>query len=116
MSGKTLEELAEAVAKLDRYYLMKLSFDKPPQFLLDLLTAAMLLIGEENPTWATIKHNLPRTDGRGLMDLVVEYDPTDVSAATKAKARDLLSKYTLEHMRSPFTATVFEWAMAAVNA
>ncbi|KAH3698453.1 uncharacterized protein LOC127862978 [Dreissena polymorpha] len=116
MSGKTLEELAEAVAKLDRYYLMNLSFNKPPQFILDVMTAAMLLIGEENPTWATIMRNLPRTDGKGLMEMVVEYDPSDVSDATKAKARDLLSKYTLEHMRFPFTATVFEWAMSAVNA
>ncbi|KAH3698450.1 uncharacterized protein LOC127862996 [Dreissena polymorpha] len=119
MSGKTLEELAEAVANIRRSNLSEAkSFAKPPQMMLDTLTATMLLLGEVNPTWDTIKYNMTRGDGKGLTNLVVEYDPSEVSDATKTKAKDLLSKHTLQDLRkcSVFTAIVFEWAVAAVDA
>ncbi|KAH3698456.1 uncharacterized protein LOC127862882 [Dreissena polymorpha] len=119
-SGKTLSELAESVVTIDRGRLLALnsfSADMPdPMF--DTMMAALLLLGEENPDWDAIRYSLTRNDGKGLTDLVLDYDPSDVSEATKAKAKELLSKFTLQYVKRVNTvcAIVFEWAVAAADA
>ncbi|XP_052258093.1 uncharacterized protein LOC127862881 isoform X2 [Dreissena polymorpha] len=100
ISKKTLSELAESVVTIDKDRLMAMnSFaGNMPDPMYDTMTAALLLLGEEDPDLGGIYYSVTRNDGKGFTDLVVDYDPGDVSDATKAKAKELLSKFTLQYV------------------
>ncbi|OWF56307.1 uncharacterized protein LOC110448700 [Mizuhopecten yessoensis] len=118
---RVLQRLSEGVRQADHKTMGELkTYDNPPAGVHNAVRAALLLLGHplsESEKWIQCKTIMHQSENENLAQIMVNFEPKDVSIATAIEAKMMLEPYTETKMReiSPGATGVFIWVKSMIK-